>query len=1382
MRPGLPFSCGGPCKRPAREAVEHRLRSSRNRTSLPHPASSWFRAALVVATGAAGLAGAAPTPAQVEFFEQRIRPILAGECYECHGAEKQKGGLRLDSRDGLLEGGDSGPALVAGNAGGSLLVESIAHADPDERMPKDRPELSATVIADFRKWIDEGAVDPRDEAPAAGQVAAADWGAVFEARRDWWSFKPLRKIEPPAGAARHPVDRFLDAKLAGQGLEPAALAERPVLLRRVSFALTGLPPSPEEMEAFLADQAPGAFERAVDRLLASPRFGERWARHWMDLTRFAETHGSEGDPAIPHAWRYRDYLIRAMNADVPWDQLIREHVAGDLLEKPRINREEGINESMIGPANLRLVEHGFQPIDTLDEQVKTVDNQIDVISKSFQGLTTSCARCHDHKFDPISQRDYFALYGVFASSRPGHVAIDLPERLRVNREELVRLKAAIKGSLVEAWTRSADDLHRQLIAPAGASESRPYPIPGDELADRIAAAKERIAVIDREARAAALGVRTGDSRVPADPLAVWTFEQDAADSLGALDGELQGGAVVRDGRLILDGKGSFLRTPPLAKSLGEKTLEAWVTVADPVQRGGGVITVETGDGRVFDSIVYAEGAPRRWIAGSEFGVRSRNAGGPAERAKPGDLVHLAIVYRADQSIAVFRNGVPYGAPYVVHGDGGKIRGFEAGNARVLLGMRHSGGGNPFFHGAIEEARLYDRALSAVEMAGSFHAGPGWVSVGEIAKALAPEQRARREQEIAAIMGDAAALAERFPDYPQRAAARQRLLGALQSAANDPAHPLHRWKQLRDQARPAPAATAAAGDFTTFWEVGNQASEPWFALGINPPATREQPGGFAIEAEGDAVLGGLLPAGVFSHLLSSKHHGVFTSPRFMITSGAISVLAVGGQGALVRLIPDNYPLGTGGIFPQATLNSAKPTWVRLDTAYRKGTMAHLEFVTAGDSLSRDGSRPGPGGRSFFGVSRVVFHEGGSPAGRGSLALDLPMAPAETAEGYAEEIRRQLQAVIAAWKEDLLTPVQHAFLDAFVRSGLLPVSLAEVPGLAPLVGEYRKLEAEIPEPRRAPGVYETVATDARLMVRGDHLKPAEPVPRGYLGLVSNKPYETRRSGRLELAADLTRADNPLTSRVMVNRLWQHLFGRGLVATVDNFGRLGDQPTHPELLDYLAARFQEQGWSAKEMIRFLVTTEAWQRSSEASPEAREIDPDNRWLSHFRVRRLEGEAVRDSLLAISGRLDPVMFGPGADALATPAGQRRRSVYLTIRRNFLSPFLEVFDAPRPFTTLGRRDTTNVPGQSLALLNDPFVIEQADRWAGVLLETAESADARVKRMFLRALGREPSAKELEMIRAYLADLTRELGPDGERRVWRDLAQSIFNFKELIYLR
>jgi hypothetical protein len=485
-------------------------------------------------------------------------------------------------------------------------------------------------------------------------------------------------------------------------------------------------------------------------------------------------------------------------------------------------------------------------------------------------------------------------------------------------------------------------------------------------------------------------------------------------------------------------------------------------------------------------------------------------------------------------------------------------------------------------------------------------------------------------------------------------------------------------------------------FSTWWQATAKTNPAWFAVGVNPPEHITAPGEFAVEPEGERIVGGLLPAGVFSHLLSQKHNGVLTSPRFEVTHDSISVLVVGGKGARVRLIPDNYPIGAGNIFPQATLNSDAPTWVRLDTAYRKGVMAHLELVTAGDSLSRERTQPGPGGRSFFGVMRVVFHDTKQNPGAERLPLDLVLS-GETpvsVEDFTQRLGRQLAESIAAWRVNTLNEEQRLFLDSFVRGGLLPIRLPELPLLAPLVAEYRRLEHDIPEPRRAPGVMEAAAYDASLLTRGNHLQPADPVPRGYLALVRDEPYHTPGSGRLELADDLTRADNPLTARVMVNRIWHHLFGRGLVPTVDNFGRLGEPPTHPELLDFLAARFVERGWSAKDMIRFLVTTRAWQMTSEPPPRARELDPANEFLSHARVRRLEAEAIRDSLLAVSDRLDTTMFGPGANALAPASEQQRRSVYLTIRRNFLSPFLEVFDAPRPFSTLGRRDATNVPGQS----------------------------------------------------------------------------------------
>ena len=364
------------------------------------------------------------SPDRFDFFEQRIRPTLVNECYECHGAKKQKGGLRVDFRDGLLKGGDSGPAFVPGDAKKSLLIQSIRHAAPDSKMPKDRPQLPDAVIADFVTWVNQGAVDPRDQRLTASATTLADnvgWAATLKARKDWWSFQPVQKPAVPkvknAAWSEHPVDRFLLAKMEERGLRPSDAASRESLLRRVTFALTGLPPTADEIDDFRRDVSPGAYEKRVDRLLASPRFGERWARHWMDLVRYCESHGSQGDPELPMAWRYRDYLIRAFNGDVPYDQFVREHIAGDLLANPRLSPAEGLNESMLGPAHLRMVEFGFVPVDALDDQVKVVDNQIDVFSKAFLGLTVSCARCHDHKFDPISQKDFYALYGTVSDWR-----------------------------------------------------------------------------------------------------------------------------------------------------------------------------------------------------------------------------------------------------------------------------------------------------------------------------------------------------------------------------------------------------------------------------------------------------------------------------------------------------------------------------------------------------------------------------------------------------------------------------------------------------------------------------------------------------------------------------------------------------------------------------------------------------------------------------------------------------------------------------------------------------------------------------------------------------------------------------------------------------
>ncbi|GDY19908.1 hypothetical protein LBMAG56_12530 [Verrucomicrobiota bacterium] len=1415
--------------------------------SAPAPDARIFRRAGILIFGATLFLGAffstcsaaADAASSLEFFEKRIRPVLVAECYECHAGTKQKGGLRLDHRDALRKGGDTGPGIVPGNPDQSLLLRALTHADPELKMPKKGAKLDDRIIADFAAWIKAGAPDPREHPPATAPATAAAWSDILALRRQWWSFQPVTQsaVPTPKNTAwsTNAIDCFLLAEMEKHGLTPAPDADPRTLIRRLSFALTGLPPKPGDVETFVRNFSPSlhpsvppspALSQLVDSLLSSPSFGEYWARHWMDLVRYAETHGSEGDPEIRDIWRYRDYLIRAFNADVPADQLIREHLAGDLLAHPRRNDAENINESILGLAHLRLVEHGFQPVDTLDDQVKAVENQIDVLGKAFQGLTLACARCHDHKFDAISQRDYYALYGVLASSRPAQVTIDTPEFLARHRPELAALKRRIREELAAAWTAAAPELTARLTKGSAADPDLA------RLHQRVADLEKQIAEIDARARAAALTQKkfsdpppqTPDPRPQtlAAPFARWSFDTDTRDQIGALHGEFLGNARLRNGRLILDGKDAHLRSAPLGRELREKTLEAWVALDNLTQTGGGVLTVETDTGAVFDSITFAEKGAQLWLAGSNNHRRSRAIAGPTETAKPGELIHVAIAYRADGSIALYRNGQPYGPAYTP-GDG--LVTFPK-TARVLIGRRHTGGGKAFLAGEIDEARLYDRALTTAEIAASFQAGPIGLTSKELAAALTPEQRTQRAALAVQLTKASAELAARSPDSKPGAASP--LATALTDARTNPANPLHAWTRLSQldgaafakawtelttQHRESlTAARAHNAQFTGGWNLASSDSEKWFRDGIGlargahharPPssdayAPSDPPGTFSLEPEGDRLLTGLLPAGVATHLLSQKHNGLFTSPRFKITTDSISVRAAGNKGAAVRVIVDNYPLPSNPIFPKAELKNDEPAWVRLDTAYRKGTWAYLEFGTADDLTRRLGRGPDAAGRSWFAATQVVFHDKEAPRDE-PLAPELlfagapPQSPADLAARY----ERILRESVAAWRGARLTEPQRAFLDFFVRRSLLPVSLKALPAAAPLVTEYRRLEAEIPNPRRVPGVIEGTAYDAPLMVRGDHLKPAAAVPRGYLEALGTKSFADAkdsvalRSGRLELAEAIASPRNPFTARVLVNRVWQHLFGRGLVATVDNFGRLGERPTHPELLDFLAARFVAEGWSFKKLIRELVLSRAWQLSSEAPPAARELDAANQWLARFPVRRLEAESIRDALLVVAGSLDPTQFGPPLAGNNAP----RRSVYLAVRRNNLNPFLETFDAPKPFTTLGRRDTTNVPGQSLALLNDPFVIDLARAWARELIRqsatataSAETAtDARVKSMFAAAFARPPSASELAKSRAYLADLARDASvPAAElatsERVWQDFAQSLFNLKEFIYVR
>ncbi len=370
----------------------------------------------------AGLAAPAPaaekaaTPEQIAFFEKHIRPVLVKECYSCHSttAKKVRGGLTLDTRDGIRKGGDTGPAVVPGDARKSLIVKALRHVKDELKMPP-KKKLSDEIVAHFEKWIALGAPDPRD---GTARVAKAE--IDIEKGRKFWSFQPPRKVAPPAvkntSWPRGAVDRFLLAGLEARGLAPVADADPRALLRRLYFDLVGLPPSPEEIEAFVkrySASSPRALEAVVDKLLASPAFGERWGRHWLDVARYAESSGRAANFAYPHAWRYRDYVIASFNADKPYDQFIREQLAGDLLPA-RDSKHRA--ELLIATGFLAIGPKALDERNRRQFQMDVVDEQIDATFQAFQGLTVACARCHDHKFDPIPQKDYYALAGIFRST------------------------------------------------------------------------------------------------------------------------------------------------------------------------------------------------------------------------------------------------------------------------------------------------------------------------------------------------------------------------------------------------------------------------------------------------------------------------------------------------------------------------------------------------------------------------------------------------------------------------------------------------------------------------------------------------------------------------------------------------------------------------------------------------------------------------------------------------------------------------------------------------------------------------------------------------------------------------------------------------------
>jgi len=916
--------------------------------------------ALVIAlqTGIAGFAAAADD-AKMAFFEKSIRPILINRCYECHSVEagKSKGGLELDSRDGMLKGGDNGPALVAGDPDKSRIIESVRYHNQDLQMPP-KGAMPAAEVKALEEWVKMGAPDPREAVASTKQHAPRV--IDIAAGSQHWAFRPIQTPQLPAVKSANPIDAFISDKLAAKGLKLAPAADKRTLIRRATFDLTGLPPTPEEIDAFLADTSADAFAKVVDRLLRSPHYGEKWGRHWLDVARYSDSNGLDENIALGTAWRYRDYVVRSFNADKPFDQFLTEQLAGDLLDSKDIPTR---HERITATAFLNLGAKVLAEPDKDKLAMDVIDEQIDVMGRAFMGMTLGCVRCHDHKFDPIPQADYYALAAIFKSTQSFSV-----DRI---------------GALSTAYE-----------APMGSFE---------------------------------------------DFAEVKSSERVLKEQKGAVSkAEAEANKALRDE--AREHAGDYLMAAcelPAAPTLSQ---------ARPVAE--------------------------------KHGLRA----------------HILL------------------------------------NCRVYLAANET---NPFF-------------------------------------------------------------------------------------------------------------------------------KPWQD---------------AMKAKGSAQ--GLL----------------------------LYYKAVFNAAAKIKVGPKDSP---------------------------------------SDSL---------------------LHQARAELDKAAGFLALPPEPIVL---YPKEVAEKVRALM-----DTMMATESNLPD-------LPTTLA--------VAEAAKVVNELP-----------------IHIRGSHLSLGKPVQRGFVqvmqaSLKTQTPFPALQSGRLELARWLGSADHPLTSRVIANRIWSWHFNQGIVPTTDNFGLLGQKPTHPELLDWLARWFSRTGWSFKDMHRLIMSSRVYQQSSAVDAAAAEADPENLLLHHFPVRRLEAEEVRDALLHVAGTLDRSIGGKTIPRRNrefvfnhtskdfTTYGSSRRALYLPIIRNNLYDLFQQFDYPDPATSTGLRNSSIVSPQALLMMNSDLATEAARSFATRLQKLSTDTETRLRLAYRLACAREATDEDvrraMDFLKATNAALNSSQQNDAQRdqASWTLVCQALLMSNEFIYLR
>jgi len=965
---------------------------------------------------------AEPAKTAVEKFDKEIAPILAKRCLSCHQGWQAKGQLDLSAKSTAMTGGESGVAIVPSKPKESLLWQRIH----DDEMPPKKPLPEAERLL-IQTWIADGAVWGTEKIEPFLESTSERAG------RDWWSLQPLRKIEPPPfpktkiafGAdSANPIDAFVYQRLHAAGLMPSKAADKRTLIRRLSFDLLGLPPTREQVEVFLEDESDEAYARLVDRLLASPHYGERWARHWLDLVRFGESHGFEYDQPRDNAWYYRNWVIDALNRDMPYDEFVRWQLAGDVMHRDDLNAAAAAGFLVAGAHNTTLPASTKMRMTMAQDELEDV---VGVVGQTFLGLTINCARCHDHKFDPISQREYYQFAAALAGAQHGERTMKM-------------------SPLPDSQQRRA------------------------ELQTRLAKLRQQLDEIENPVRAAILADRSsgkGSEPEPPAAFASWEFSSDFNSKQSDLKATAHSGAKIENGAVIVDGKESYVATDPLGKTLNEKTLEVWVQLDNLSQRGGGVMTVQTLNGVTFDSIVFGEREPKRWMAGSNHFARYQSFNAPEESEADKAVVHIAIVYGKDGSITGYRNGKQHGKTY----RHAPLQVYQGGKYQMIFGMRHGPpAANKMLAGSIHKANLYDRALSADEVAASAGiADATYISDKE--------------------------LEDRLPSGPRIT-----------------------WRQLRSEMKKVKTELASQNTGATV--------KLYTTVSKNPGVT---------------------------HLL------------------------------------------------------------------KRGNVAD-----PGEAVSPSGIEAVTGASADFGL----------------------------------------------------------------------------------------------EPN---------ASDA--------------------------------DRRQRLADWVTNRNNPLFARVMVNRIWQYHFGQGFVATSSDFGFNGGQPTHPELLDWLAIQFRNDGYSLKMLHRLIVTSATYRQASALNVVAQKKDADNRLLWRRSPQRLEAEAIRDAMLLLTDQLDPTIGGRGYrdvrqfkykgsnfyESLPEDGEAKlRRTIYRFTARGGRNPFLDTFDCPDPSTTAPKRATTITPLQALALMNNDLVFKMADALAKRVESESAEPKEQINSVYNLAYTRDASPAEIEV--------------------------------------